>query len=343
MYERDLSKNRFRSFIIISLISFIAGGTFTIAINGPTLEALIRGGVIGIIIGGSIVWFELYINIKMSSRFNLVSTVILKSSIYSIVIVGVLLLNSYITVNYFPTDFLDLKESINHPSFKSSIYFSIIITLIIMTLTSVNELIGRGILFKFILGKYHKPREEKKIFMFLDLKNSTEIAESLGHKKYIALIKDFFYDISSPVLYTKGEIYKYVGDEAIITWSYKNGLKSSNCLEFFFYFKSVIKNRSDYYLKKYGFIPQFKAGLHGGEVITGEVGTFKKEITYLGDTVNTTARIEGLCNILKEDLLLSKTLKDNLSIKEHYRIKEYKNIELRGKKERLTLFSIVRE
>lgn len=343
MYGKDLFINRLRNFFIISLISSIAGGAFTAAANELSLEHIVRGGAIGLFIGGSIVWFELFINIKFSNRFNLISTVALKSLIYSAIIIGTLIFNSYITVKYFPSQFKSLLESLNHQSFKSSIYFSILITLTIMTLTSVNELIGRGILVKFLLGKYHKPREEKVIFMFIDIKNSTQIAESLGHKRYINLIKDFFYDLSSPILYTKGEIYKYVGDEAILTWSYKKGIKDNNCLEFFFYFKSVIKKKKEYYLKNYGFIPRFKAGLHGGEVVTGEVGTFKKEITYLGDTVNTTSRIEGLCNTLNQDLLISKELKDNLSIKESYKVKEYKDIKLRGKKESQTLFSITKE
>jgi adenylate cyclase len=35
--------------------------------------------------------------------------------------------------------------------------------------------------------------------------------------------------------------------------------------------------------------------MHAGPVVTGEVGDIKREITYLGDTVNTAARIAGEC------------------------------------------------
>ena len=36
--------------------------------------------------------------------------------------------------------------------------------------------------------------------MFLDLKDSTPIAETLGHEKYFSFIKDFIYYVSSAVL-----------------------------------------------------------------------------------------------------------------------------------------------
>ena len=41
-------------------------------------------------------------------------------------------------------------------------------------------------------GYYQKPKEESKIFMFLDLQSSSKIAELLGHEKYSDFIQDCF-------------------------------------------------------------------------------------------------------------------------------------------------------
>ena len=81
----------------------------------------------------------------------------------------------------------------------------------------VSDKFGPGILWKFITGKYYHPRQEERIFMFLDLKSSTTIAEKMNSKKFFELLKEIFSDITEPILNSQGEIYQYVGDEVIIT------------------------------------------------------------------------------------------------------------------------------
>ena len=52
-------------------------------------------------------------------------------------------------------------------------------------------------------------------------------------------------------------------------------------------------------------LPEFRAALHAGPVVTGEMGDTKLEIVLLGDTVNTTARIEQACRELDRAILVS--------------------------------------
>lgn len=59
-----------------------------------------------------------------------------------------------------------------------------------------------------------------------------------------------------------------------------------------------IHQQRDRYLARYGIVPGFEAGLHGGPVVTAEIGDVKKEIVHSGDTVNTAARIEAECRPL---------------------------------------------
>ncbi|MHA1992727.1 MAG: hypothetical protein ACW98A_17360 [Candidatus Hodarchaeales archaeon] len=63
----------------------------------------------------------------------------------------------------------------------------------------------------FILGKYHHPKEEKRTFMFMDLKSSTTYAEKLGHIEYNKLIQDCFFDLTDVVAENNANIYQYVG------------------------------------------------------------------------------------------------------------------------------------
>jgi len=72
-------------------------------------------------------------------------------------------------------------------------------------------------------------------------------------------------------------------------------------LDKFFAMKEDLRKRADWYNKDFGLLPAFKAGLHFGKVTTGEIGALKKEIIFTGDVLNTTARIQGLCNHHKVD------------------------------------------
>lgn len=182
--------------------------------------------------------------------------------------------------------------------------------------------------------------EVEKIFMFLDLKGSTTMAEKLGHVKYFSLLSDFFSDISDPIEQRGGEIYQYVGDEVVITWPIDAGLRQANCLQTFFDIQTVIQQKGQEYTRKFGLIPTFKAGIHSGMVSTGWVGKMKKEIVYSGDVLNTTSRIEGLCNKLQQPVLLSETLLTHLSDQlPQHAAEEVGMISLRGRNEPVKLYA----
>ena len=74
--------------------------------------------------------------------------------------------------------------------------------------------------------------------MFLDMKSSTTIAESLGHVKYFEMLKEYYSDLSDPIIKYSGEIYQYVGDEIVVSWKLKNGLQNNNCIQCFFAMKA---------------------------------------------------------------------------------------------------------
>ena len=205
----------------------------------------------------------------------------------------------------------------------------------------VNDKYGPGVFKDFLLGKYFHPRREERIFMFLDLRSSTTIAEQLGEEKYFEFLKEVFKDVTPAILYAKGEIYQYVGDEIIVSWKMENGLENSNCINCFFDIQKSLSIKSSDYKKRYNVVPEFKAGLHYGHVMAGEIGVVKRDITFLGDVLNTTARIQGKCNELGVDLLFSGYLSEKLTHSANdFSSKQIGNILLRGKQEKVVLFTI---
>lgn len=208
--------------------------------------------------------------------------------------------------------------------------------------TEVSDNIGQEVLLNFFTGKYHHPIEEDRIFMFLDMKSSTTIAEQLGHLRYFSLLKNYYVDLSKPVTAFGGQLYQYVGDEVVISWNLKKGTANNNCLHCFFAMKTALEKQALKYESEYGVVPTFKAGLHVGRVTTGEIGLIKKDIAFTGDVLNTTARIQGLCNTYDCDLLISEQLVGVLDLEKDFQLKEIGETALRGRNEKINLFTVSR-
>ncbi len=204
----------------------------------------------------------------------------------------------------------------------------------------ISENLGHAVLVNFFTGKYHQPLEEKRIFMFLDMKSSTTFAEQLGHIQYFDLLQDYYNDLSASIINYWGEVYQYVGDEVVVSWPVSRGLENNNCIRSFFAMKGDLLKKADHYLEKYGVVPTFKAGAHLGYVTTGEIGSLKKEIIFTGDVLNVTSRIQGLCNAYKEELLVSEYLSVSLSPTSDFELAPVDTANLAGRKERKKLFAV---
>lgn len=267
------------------------------------------------------------------------SAVIIKSLFYTTVLISLVFIIAFI-------------ESIILKSYSSDFFNNILPSLLLLLfmwgpvfilsifMLQVSDKFGQGVLLKFIQGKYHSPKEEVRIFMFLDLKSSTSIAEALGNVKYYELLNDFFYDVTDAIIETKGEIYQYVGDEIIISWYLENGIQDTNCLRCFYNIQNTVKNYSEKYESKYGLVPSFKAGIHYGEVTVGEIGVLKREIVFSGDVLNTTARIQELCNKYNEKLIISKDLLEKIQPGKKFMTKEIGQINLRGRAAAVILYGV---
>lgn len=218
--------------------------------------------------------------------------------------------------------------------------YGVFISILINISKEVNKKFGPGILFKLFSGRYYNPRVEDRIFMFIDLKSSTTIAEQLGHLRYSRLIQDCFYDVTDVVAKYKAEIYQYVGDEIVLTWDLEKGIENDNCFKFFFEFRKKLESYTDYYKSKYGVVPVFKAGMNCGSVTVAEVGELKKEIAYHGDVLNTASRIQDKCNEYNRPLLISNQLFRKMLRTDFFKIDLIGEILLKGKLQTISIYSV---
>ena len=240
----------------------------------------------------------------------------------------------------FSTSVNNVLFNILSPSFFINVFLFGVLVSCTQFMLQVSDKFGPGILWKFLTGKYYHPRQEERIFMFLDLRSSTSIAETMSSKKFFDFLKDVFQDITEPILKSQGEIYQYVGDEVVITWPVDRGLSENNCLLCFFRIEQALKLKEEFYRKKYDVLPSFKAGLHIGEATVGEIGVIKKDIVYSGDVLNTASRIQGECNNQNVNILLSSDVLERMQLNGAYQQIALGEFPLKGKKETTTLYAI---
>jgi len=137
------------------------------------------------------------------------------------------------------------------------------------------------------------------------------------------------------------KIYKYVGDEVILSWNIKQGIENGNCIKTFFAYDALIKSKKNYYQNKYGIVPEFKAGLHLGNATIAEVGVIKKELEYHGDVLNTAARIQAKCNEFKKRILISESMKIKLQNQSLFDLLRIGAVSLKGKAKSLNLYEVI--
>ena len=308
------------------------------SILSTSISTFIFGLVVGYI---EVVWLN-----RMLKRYSFGVKVVTKIVLHLTLIILFLLLSAFV-LNSFILDTMPYEtkvvESIKSFFFDFA-FWSIIIyiaTVLFITIffSEISDNFGPHVLWNYFIGKYHTPKEEKRIFMFLDMKSSTRIAEDLGHVTYFKLLNTYYALMTDPLLNTKAEIYQYVGDEIVVTWKMRNGLEQGNCLQCFLEIKKAVENASEMLEKEFGLVPTFKAAYHLGPVTTGEVGELK-EIIYTGDVLNTTSRLQGLCNKYKADILVTEDVKDAIEPLEWIFYKDVGVLELRGKERPIRIFEV---
>src|SRR5688572_481970 len=314
--------------------------TFTAYLAFNMIAALIGG-----LIAGPVIIF--WVNEKFNDKpygWSIITVVIAFLVVTSFVIlfIGIFYIAKTTNIPFgTPEYWMNYREYIfNIFQLKKLLVWAVIVAITEFAL-QLDRKFGHGILWKIILGRYHSPKKEYRIFMFADLDNSTTIAETIGDEKYHMLLREFFADVTNAIINSKGSIYQYVGDQVIVSWTLEKNNAGSQCIRCFFDMMISIRDKKDKYLKNYGLVPAFKAGIHVGKVIAGEIGIIKRDITYSGDVLNTTSRIQGKCGELGVPLIVSNELLQRVTLFPQFTSNFIGTIKLKGKLNEIGLNAII--
>jgi adenylate cyclase len=222
------------------------------------------------------------------------------------------------------------------------VLFSLAAAFVFAFIQDVNSLLGQNVLINFITGRYYAPRVESRVFLFIDMEGSTGLAERLGPLAFHRLLNRFVLDLTRPIVAARGEIHRYVGDELIATWKLEEGTTDGRCVVACFAAIDQLARHAPDYRREFGVAVAVRAGLHCGPVVTGEMGSERKEIVFLGDTVNTTARIQELCRETGDRVLASADLVDRLELPPGIAKRSLGDLRLRGKGADLALYALTK-
>lgn len=342
----SLSRRERREWRIILWVSFVSvavSAWFGIRV-APADEWWVRSALHGaftsLVIATPILLFQMKGErleaVRRLRRRPLLVYLAFKALFYFVVIVGGLLVVRLLLSN----DFLDYVRF--NPVFRQSLLFAIGMAVIGSLFFEFGTLLGLGTLRNLLTGRYVQPRREQKTFLLIDMKNSTGMAERLGPVRFHELLNHFFRDVADAAIECGAEIHKYVGDEAILTWAGDAGLDDGSCLACPFLTRSHIARHKAEYLERFGAVPEFRASLHCGEIVAGEIGDVRREIAYVGDTLNVAARLLDAAKDIGRDILVSRELLGRATLPAGLKAEPLPDLAVRGRVVPLAIAALAR-
>jgi adenylate cyclase len=320
------------------IVLIALGALVGVAYNAAIGARVHISATIGAVIAGSITGFELFV---VQGRYGApLRRLPLALFIASTTVAWLAFI--WAALEYVPMLFPDSNRIADYTgaSLARDMTFSFVASFVFNTAPRIRMLVGPRVLANFLLGRYHRPLREERVFMFLDLVGSTRLAEQYGDMQVQNLIAQFFFDIAGPIADSGGETHRYIGDEVVVTWPLDVASRDARCVRCALAIRDRVAARADSYRQRFGTVPAFRIGMHGGAVVASEVGDDRREIVYFGDTVNTAARLESLCKELGRDFLVSGPLLARLDLPPGTMAEPLGPIALKGKAAPIEVFAI---
>jgi adenylate cyclase len=301
-----------------------------------------QGARNGVLVAGALATLDLfYVQGPRGAwlrRLSFGRMVLLRACLFTAVIIACFALNRLILglLHGFERSRLDY---FGLPLMRDTI-LGFVIFLVISEFLQMRRVIGGRTLNNLLLGRYHQPVREERVFMLVDIKDSTALAERFGDRQAHAFITSVFFDVDQPILEHGGEVYNYVGDELIASWPLSEGVDDARCLRCVLAIQDTLARRADQYRRTFGRPPAVRVVLHAGPVVAGECGDAKLAIVYLGDTLNTASRIEETAKAIGRDCLISDALLAQIALPQSLRVEPLGSIRLRGRQQPIALHAL---
>ncbi len=296
--------------------------------------ATIAGLIIGVLVGLiELYLFPRWFRNKSLRRVLFVKTLVFVATMFFVSIMAlffyVIIFHDEVPLSEYPQQ---IAEYIHSSLFYYFFLWGLIITISGNFLRLLSRKFGHAQFFAMLTGRYYRPREEERVFLFMDLDNSTLTNAKLGHVRYSKMIQECYKMLAGFVEKHDGEIYQFVGDEVVITWRIRRKRKEAykDAVRLFFDFSASLSADYGQFWSKYGIEPSFTGAVGQGYVTVAEVGgEVKTEIAYHGQVLNLTSRMMEEAKHLGFPLMTTLKLTEKHPL-EKFDVHPQGNIKLRG-------------
>jgi adenylate cyclase len=347
---------RLRAFLlrlpVVALIGALVGAGVGAAAIEPRLTGAAMGAASGMIdflalavlIGGAETFLPPTRFGRMLERLPFLAVFALKSLVYAAVIVAVVggRLGPFVIATLIGPDLarpIHAQVVANMP-LAVLVPLAFLVTALFLLLHQLRQLIGDRTLRDIVLGRYHRARAEERFFLFIDIVGSTSLAERLGAVAVNRFLDRVFQIASDPIDEHDGDVYQYVGDEIVITWTAHEGRRGARALACFFAVERALSRAAEEFRRDFGVAPRLRGALHAGTVITGEVGGSRRAIVFHGDVMNTASRLENATRELQRPFLVSEDALLRLDGASSYRLDDLGPQQLRGREAPLRVYAV---
>ena len=174
--------------------------------------------------------------------------------------------------------------------------------------------------------------------LFADIRGFTTFSEKQSPEKLVSVLNRYLAAAADAVLAEEGTVDKFLGD-AVMAWYNAPVPQSDHTLRAVRTALAIRSAIEDLYneLPKEAHL-SFGVGIHYGEAVLGLIGTEKKlEYTAIGDSVNTTKRIQENAN--KNQIMISEEAYSR--VKKYIYVDKLESIEVKGKSKPITVYEVL--
>ncbi len=175
--------------------------------------------------------------------------------------------------------------------------------------------------------------------LFVDIRGFTPLSESLEPEQVVEILNSYLNLTTNSIFKNNGTLDKFIGDATMAVFNAPFDLDDyifKACCAAWDMLQGANK-LEDELMQKYGKSVSFGIGINCGNAVVGNIGCdFRMDYTAIGDTVNTSARLES--NAKRGQILISDAVYE--AVKDRVTVEEVGEIPLKGKSKGVFVYSL---
>ncbi|MCB1174548.1 MAG: adenylate/guanylate cyclase domain-containing protein [Leptospiraceae bacterium] len=184
--------------------------------------------------------------------------------------------------------------------------------------------------------------ELKATILFADIRNFTSLSARHTPTEILTVLNEYFTAMAAIIFECGGMIDKYIGDAIMAVFGIPESRAddSRRAIEAARKMQSALADLNTRWQAVGKETLQMGIALHTGIVVAGNIGSPQRmDYTVIGDTVNVTARLEGLNKLYQTDILFSENTMAEIS--PDFACRLVAKAEIRGKTEAVRVYTLV--